>query len=155
MTYWNWNIDFKKSNILNTANLNLLLMKVWNIDSRCLPGVCRNLKYSCVYFNCCTELLRTLFQKWSTFTLFSLITNSLIFFFKKTTPAGAMRHKPASTRATLVSSRPPAPAFYHEQPRASFFSHIMADRFNKVGSCCGIIMDIFRFIARLKVVFYM
>uniref|UniRef100_A0A3Q3D148 Large ribosomal subunit protein uL13 n=2 Tax=Haplochromini TaxID=319058 RepID=A0A3Q3D148_HAPBU len=31
-----------------------------------------------------------------------------------------------------LSSLPPTPAFYHEQPRLSFFSHIMADRFNKV-----------------------
>uniref|UniRef100_A0A8C6SF82 Large ribosomal subunit protein uL13 n=1 Tax=Neogobius melanostomus TaxID=47308 RepID=A0A8C6SF82_9GOBI len=33
---------------------------------------------------------------------------------------------------TVVSSFPPAPAIYHERPRASFFSLVMADRFNKV-----------------------
>uniref|UniRef100_A0A8C7Z2K7 Large ribosomal subunit protein uL13 n=1 Tax=Oryzias sinensis TaxID=183150 RepID=A0A8C7Z2K7_9TELE len=31
-----------------------------------------------------------------------------------------------------MSSLPATPAFYHEQPRSSFFSLIMADRFNKV-----------------------
>uniref|UniRef100_A0A3Q0R7L7 Large ribosomal subunit protein uL13 n=1 Tax=Amphilophus citrinellus TaxID=61819 RepID=A0A3Q0R7L7_AMPCI len=34
--------------------------------------------------------------------------------------------------AADLSSLPPTPGFYHEQPRWSFFSHIMADRFNKV-----------------------
>lgn len=33
-------------------------------------------------------------------------------------------------------SLPATPAFYHEQPRVSFFSRIMADRFNKVGNRC-------------------
>lgn len=47
-----------------------------------------------------------------------------------------VRHK----NEMKFSSLPPVPAFYHEQPRASFFSHIMADRFNKVGNGCGIII---------------
>lgn len=41
---------------------------------------------------------------------------------------------------TKMSSLPPVPVFYHEEPRASFFSHIMADRFNKVGNGCEIII---------------
>lgn len=44
-----------------------------------------------------------------------------------------------------MSSLPPTPAFYKGQPRASFFSRIMADRFNKVGNCSGTIIHFFVF----------
>lgn len=53
-----------------------------------------------------------------------------------------------------MSSLPPAPAFYHEEPRVSFFSRIMADRFNKVGNCCGITIALFGVLVQIKLGIY-
>lgn len=58
----------------------------------------------------------------------------------------AMKHSytiPTRKKELYISSLPSAPAIYYEQPRVSFFSHIMADRFNKVGKCCGILVLLF------------
>lgn len=53
-----------------------------------------------------------------------------------------------------MSSLPATPAFYHEQPRVSFFSHIMADRFNKVGNRCKTFIILFAHSVEVKGCFY-
>lgn len=53
-----------------------------------------------------------------------------------------------------MSSLPAAPAFYHVQPRASFFSRIMADRFNKVGNRCKTFIILFGVSVEVRRYFY-